>query len=220
MSKIYSTIKIEDMNLTQLTLVPITVQTQTEAGTWETITVVPVGAALKLRIQRMYGSREFLIKTDEEPTESDFNTQFATVWSDVFGDTNNQRSWGVVYKGLYKRYDPVENYDRYTETETAYTGTEKSAYSNHDGSKDTVTTSVSPESNSTFFGTNKTESERGPVTEDTTKSFTDRKDSFADHTHGNIGIMTAAQAIQGEMFRFNEGLTDILLQQFIYRYTF
>lgn len=133
----------------------------------------------------------------------------------VFGEPDVFRetviTWNATMKWTYEhliaiynaKYDPIENYDRYEEwndkRENDRSGSDAHSGTDREHEEREITTSA--ENISTYQPDNHSEDDRetnyGHKIErkDTGKESGERKG----HIHGNIGVMTAAQMIQGDI---------------------
>lgn len=222
MSKFYKETVLDDINFTGKQLADITVSVlQEEDGTYTDVTVSTFEDLLNYMLH-LYGNRIFLSKHLHEPTNSEITNYFVELWNDFYNSVDRQKNWGMVYSALYKKYDPMENYDKYSTISLDKTGMEVSTYNNgQNGYTDTVKTSVSPDVSESYYNSQKSETEYGARVETTEHSFDDRVDTTTEHTHGNIGTTKAMDMYVSEkQARLNSDVLDLLLQQFIYQFTY
>lgn len=145
----------------------------------------------------------------------DFMKMLIGVWS-----TKEQKIWADMYRSENLQYNPIENYDR-TETITREVNStsETSAENTRTGSDDTSTTSTAGATafNSIDFrdtAQNVTESEISSTgtSTDTSENTSAGTEEITARAHGNIGVTTAQQMIEG--FR---AVSDFCTYDFIIR---
>ncbi len=143
-----------------------------------------------------------------------------------------------IYRALYAEYNPIENYDRHEDNletpdlvRTTTTNDNASAITNTNGStstsvNDTTTNDrsaydsydYSPESRTTVGSTERANadsssqqssdySHKEGITEQGTRG-------FKSHIHGNIGVTTSAQMIQGELDLRKINLYEMIASEF------
>lgn len=179
------------------------------------------------RILLLFGSRTFPVVVGSPIGLWD------NIWKayQVLNDDNIQRA----YEALQAHYNPVENYDRHATISTTKKGREvvQDSYGGTSvtttAGMDTSTTSVSPENNSTFYGTEKTEVNQGlrttsamPVFNTHTTSYegatpsTNREDTVTEEIHGNIGTTKNQEMVSLETsLRLGSDLLVTVFTRFI-----
>lgn len=135
--------------------------------------------------------------------------------------------WQATFKkwlaGINVEYNPIENYDRYEEwNDTAHNTNNVGANDTTDanGSGDNVD-SRSSYDNADYTPHNRTDSSNRSHSE--SKSHSDAEgwntNDHTAHIHGNIGVTTAAQMLEGHYdiaaWNLYEHITDLFLHEFI-----
>lgn len=118
--------------------------------------------------------------------EPALNKQTNTFWSQ-----SNLFEMEQVWKALRSDYNPIENYDRYTDSKRDII--DNGTYSTDVDS--TTTSKISPFDTGGFQNSDQTTSDSGTHG----ASGNDRDDIYNEHTHGNIGVTTTQQMIQQEI---------------------
>lgn len=133
-----------------------------------------------------------------------------TVWFE-----SNQWMFEHLINIIQAEYSPIENVDRYDTTSNTHTGTdsESGGYSNTESGSDTLdmdgtntdeisafnSSSYQPDNKNTIDRTDKT-TYGHKLTNSNSKSMTyGSTESFTQHLHGNIGVTTNQQLINGEL---------------------
>lgn len=128
------------------------------------------------------------------------------IWSNKW-----QRTMKRWYEALNQNYSPIENYDRYEDWAENTAGTSK------DTSTGTGNTSSenkrSAYDSSTYENDNKNESNSKTTTSGQSELTNELK--HIGHLHGNIGVTTAAQMIQGEIDIYSSNIYDLVADIFL-----
>lgn len=226
--------KIEDVNSCNDWALSVDVYNQ-ETQTTTTTTLTDFGSYATDFIARNYNDREF-INTSSQPSITS-TTAFKNCWDNY--KISNQENINRMYSGLVALYyNPIENYEGRTEQEWQYgTQTDRT-----DNGKTKTTNTYAPTSETT---TNKqttyedvtnsglklnsedttatiqhvdtfiTENERGGVS-----THERANDKFTEYKHGNLGVLTSAQALEYEKKIRTQSFYDWVLIDFINKYTY
>ncbi len=147
----------------------------------------------------------------------DFMKMLIGVWSN-----NEGHIWGKMWESENLEFNPLDNYDRHESISRAVT-------SKADGSNDTATSSNSTNSaenvgsktafdSDTFKDTGKERSSSAAgyngVSNERSSSASSGTETVTTHAHGNIGVTTSAQLIQGYRDISNFCTYDFIVQSF------
>lgn len=139
-----------------------------------------------------------------------------------------------LYESMYFEYNPIENYDRFSNTvrkvnreeneSVDSTGTRKldseGSQTNHVTTENTVSAynsdSYEPNNKTDTDGTNSIRNVDSENSSDTTLRDRTNKDKeeFFDHTHGNIGVTTSQQMIEAERSLVKWSIYDYIANDF------
>lgn len=120
-----------------------------------------------------------------------YNDPYTNKKVNAFWAKSNLFNFTQVWNALNTEYNPIENYDRYTDAHRDINDTGRYD-SNSNGS---TTGTVAPFDSDSWRNSDKTNSE----TNAGSTSESDKKDNFTEHVHGNIGVTTAQQMINQEI---------------------
>jgi len=130
----------------------------------------------------------------------DFMKMLIGVWS-----TKEQKIWSNLYLSENIEYNPIENYDRNESitriVNTNAEGTSKGTAANTSGDGgETISGQTAYDSN-TFKDTSRVQansnSNSQSVNSESVKNNSSGSETVINHTHGNIGVTTAQQMIEG-----------------------
>ena len=130
----------------------------------------------------------------------EFMKMLIGVWS-----TKEQKIWENLYKSENIEYNPIENYDRNESitriVNTQAEGTSKGTALNKSGdSGETISGNTAYDSD-TFKDTNRVKADSNSnsqsVNNETVENNSKGTEMVVNHTHGNIGVTTAQQMIEG-----------------------
>lgn len=130
----------------------------------------------------------------------EFMKMLIGVWS-----TKEQKIWENLYKSENIEYNPIENYDRNESitriVNTQAGGTSKGTAINKSGdSGETISGNTAYDSD-TFKDTNRVKADSNSnsqsVNNETVENNSKGTETVVNHTHGNIGVTTAQQMIEG-----------------------
>ena len=130
----------------------------------------------------------------------EFMKMLIGVWS-----TKEQKIWENLYKSENIEYNPIENYDRNESitriVNSSAEGTSKGNAVNTSGDKGETTTGQTAYDSDTFKDTNRVKansnSNSQSVNSETVENTSRGSETVINHTHGNIGVTTAQQMIEG-----------------------
>lgn len=130
----------------------------------------------------------------------DFMKMLIGVWS-----TKEQKIWENLYKSENIEYNPIENYDRNESItrviNSSAGGTSKGTSVNTSGDKGETTTGQTAYDSDTFKDTSRVKansnSNSQSVNSETVENNSRGTETVINHTHGNIGVTTAQQMIEG-----------------------
>lgn len=203
--------------------------------TTSSVTITNFGSYVTDKIARNYNDRVF-INTSSQPTITP-TTAFKNCW-DMY-KIANQENINRMYSGLVALYyNPIENYEGNTtqtwtygnQTNTINNGKTKSESNNAtftDTSKNYEATYENTNENSPVF-TNKDTVEHGAhIDTVTTEQLTDAtntlvkgNDTFTEYKHGNLGVLTSAQALEFEKKIRSQSFMDWVIEDFISKNTY
>lgn len=130
----------------------------------------------------------------------EFMKMLIGVWS-----TKEQKIWENLYKSENIEYNPIENYDRNESitriVNSSAEGTSKGNAVNTSGDKGETTTGQTAYDSDTFKDTSRvnanSNSNSQSVNSETVENTSRGSETVINHTHGNIGVTTAQQMIEG-----------------------
>lgn len=130
----------------------------------------------------------------------DFMKMLIGVWS-----TKEQKIWENLYKSENIEYNPIENYDRNESItrviNSSAEGTSKGNAINTSGDKGETITGQTAYDSDTFKDTNRVKANSNSSSQSTNNETAENKargtETVINHTHGNIGVTTAQQMIEG-----------------------
>lgn len=130
----------------------------------------------------------------------EFMKMLIGVWS-----TKEQKIWENLYKSENIEYNPIENYDRNESitriVNSSAEGTSKGNAVNTSGDKGETTTGQTAYDSDTFKDTSRVKansnSNSQSVNSETVENTSRGSETVINHTHGNIGVTTAQQMIEG-----------------------
>lgn len=151
------------------------------------------------------------------------NDRFISLWRQYLDQEVNQHNWWMAYRAFYTEYNPVENYDRKTDSTTTYQGKETNRTDYNGKDKTTLTNDIRVSEDKSYVATDesdayhaegKMESKQanasGGKPEDTSeheffnrydkseKNFEDRKDILKERVHGNAGTTKNQEMVEDE----------------------
>lgn len=147
----------------------------------------------------------------------DFMKMLIGVWS-----TKEQTIWENMWKSEHLDYNPLDNYDRHESisrnvVSTADGENDSTSSDNRTGTSESVGSKTSYDSNS-FKDVAKEAGNSGSagnsVSRDTVHNSSSGAETVTTHAHGNIGVTTAAQLIQGYRDISNFCTYDYIVQSF------
>lgn len=130
----------------------------------------------------------------------EFMKMLIGVWS-----TKEQKIWENLYKSENIEYNPIENYDRNESItrviNSSAEGTSKGTAVNTSGDKGETTTGQTAYDSDTFKDTSRVKansnSNSQSINNETVENNSRGTETVINHTHGNIGVTTAQQMIEG-----------------------
>lgn len=130
----------------------------------------------------------------------DFMKMLIGVWS-----TKEQKIWENLYKSENIEYNPIENYDRKESISrvinSSAEGTSKGTAVNTSGDKGETTTGQTAYDSDSFKDTSRVKansnSNSQSVNSETVENNSRGTETVINHAHGNIGVTTAQQMIEG-----------------------
>lgn len=130
----------------------------------------------------------------------EFMKMLIGVWS-----TKEQKIWENLYKSENIEYNPIENYDRNESitriVNSSAEGISKGNAINTSGDKGETTTGQTAYDSDTFKDTSRVKansnSNSQSVNSETVENTSRGSETVINHTHGNIGVTTAQQMIEG-----------------------
>lgn len=130
----------------------------------------------------------------------DFMKMLIGVWS-----TKEQKIWENLYMSENIEYNPIENYDRNESitriVNTNAEGTSNGTALNTSGDNGETTSGQTAYDSNTFKDTSRVQansnSNSQSVNSETVKNNSSGSETVINHTHGNIGVTTAQQMIEG-----------------------
>lgn len=130
----------------------------------------------------------------------DFMKMLIGVWS-----TKEQKIWENLYLSENIEYNPIENYDRNESitrvVNTDAEGTSSGTALNTSGDNGETTSGQTAYDSNTFKDTSRVQansnSNSQSVNSESVKNNSRGTETVINHTHGNIGVTTAAQMIEG-----------------------
>ncbi len=151
----------------------------------------------------------------------DFMKMLIGVWS-----TKELKIWTDMLRSENFEYNPIENYDRYEEITREVSGESESSLTSSSTDTDegdsTIVNSQTSFNSVSFTNTNKSESDtsgtRTSSGSDTTSSESSGAESITSHMHGNIGVTTAQQMIEGFRDVANFCTYDFIINSFKNRF--
>lgn len=138
-----------------------------------------------------YGNREFDLDIFENiPPYIALRELF-----NVFVVTNN-KNYKMIFDVINKEYNPLNNYDKTSNTSTQYQGNEMFEQINGERTSDNIDSRNSYDNTIDFEDTFKQSQTINESTDTNTHSFNDRVDIFTEHTFGNIGVTTTDKMLE------------------------
>ena len=157
--------------------------------------------------------------------DGDFMQMIIGVWS-----KKELPIWEAMYNSTQLEYNPIENYDRYEEVNREISS-ESSAESSAESSGNTKTQNDGTNTlgktsfDSYKFRDAQQETSEGSSSSDNTGESSQEssqessgKEKVISHMHGNIGVTTAAQMIQGYRDISQFSIYDFIVDSFINRF--
>ena len=206
------------------------------------------GAALLKHVNRQYGER-YIIDSDTPQSLSTSETA-AAVFTDEFEGFKSRRgdNYKRLYDMLLLEYNPIENYDRFEEggySDETVNGQRKRETEDTRGNTSTSTPRVEMTSETYGAGfnsetpvltgksvtrTNASEGVTDTIQTQNSGGETVTEESYTDKTtrsfdgyriHGNIGVTTTAQMMQGELLmRRRLDLAALVIEEFMNEVSF
>lgn len=151
-------------------------------------------------------------------TDPDFMKNAIAAWS-----AKEVYSWNRMYEAFQAEYDPIENYNRYEDTDDQNRGamTHSGSDSVAGSGSDTVTNRITSFDNNNFADHDQAIAQKGST--DTTIYGHVVTDStghkLISHIHGNIGVTTSQQMLESELeLRPKLNIFDVIITSFKNRF--
>lgn len=226
--------KIEDVTSCNDWALSVDVYNQ-ETQTTTTTTLTDFGNYATDYIARNYNDREF-INTSSQPSITS-TTAFKNCWDNY--KISNQENINRMYSGLVALYyNPIENYEGRTEqkweygtitdsinngkskTTNTYAPTSETSTNKQTTYEDTTTSGLKLNSEDTVATVQHIDTFENEQIVNGSNTRTHNDDTFTEYKHGNLGVITSAQALEYEKKIRTQSFYDWVLIDFANKYTY